>query len=682
MTTSCLLVPFDRAFGDAAEDLFTLTGAHTRIVWVQDQSSTNSDTLALGRELKLMGFDNRDGRGERAILSEVQNYAKPLLTPDGKRIVYSERYGKDIFVVNWDGTGQRRIGSGYAVEVWADPKTSETWVYAGTQVGKLDSINFKSLRRILLDGGSRWEPVWDKTEISPDNFQLSADGTFAAGEFPWPHAGTADLAAKTWRKRADGCWASIAPDNSGLCWVFDGPHRNVYLYPRTTSSNWKVSLNTVPGFGNYEVFHPRWSNHVRYLVITGPYKVKTSVNFIAGGGPDVEVYVGRFGEDFRSVEAWARVTNNSHGDFHPDVWIEGGEKSTIPSNVFKQEIQETAVADHWPGSSQGLVFVWENAAAQNVITTEGEVNIRTCRVEARGKAKYNRFFDMDCRGGSFVAEQIGPELLQACQKSNELTIEAAITSTSADQSGPARIIAFTGKTGISNFMLGQDRDSLVFDLATKRRSAGGNTSTIRLGKIVSDQLLHLVLTYSDGQLSCYLDGKQTDLSGKPVGDFSGWTEQQLVFGADHAGKHNWSGKLEGIAIFDRALTADEAIHHFELFSSRLDNRPVLNHLRVRATCLELSQIPDPRTIVPYRRAIVVNRYRIEKIIEGKIEDREILVAQWGILDKAAVKETKLRVGQSVELLLEGFEDHPELKSERQIVDVEGLDLPWYYAIGK
>ena len=53
-----------------------------------------------------------------------------------------------------------RVGAGFAVEVWADPKTGETWVYACTQVGKHNSINFKSLRRLPLDGGSRWEPVW------------------------------------------------------------------------------------------------------------------------------------------------------------------------------------------------------------------------------------------------------------------------------------------------------------------------------------------------------------------------------------------------------------------------------------------------------------------------------------------------------------------------------------------
>lgn len=668
-------------WADSAGQLADLTDAHVRVVWVQDQSKANSDTLALGRELKLLGFDSRDGRGERALLSDVQNYAKPLLTADGERVVYSDRYSKEVFVVNWDGSGKRRVGSGYAVEVWSDPQTRRTWVYVCTHVGKHDSINFKSLRRIPLDGETRVEPVWDKSEISPDNFQLSADGTFAAIEFPWPNAGTLDLVAKSTRKRADGCWASMAPDNSGLCWIFDGPHRSVYFYPRNSNSNWRVSLNTAPGVEGYEVFHPRWSNHVRYLGITGPYKVKTDVNFIAGGGPEVEVYVGRFSDDFRSIEAWARITNNSRADFHPDVWVAGGETSTIPSDVLKTHADETHVADQWPGTVEGLVFLWDNAASQNVIVGPDETIQRTCRVEARGKAKFSRFFDMDCAEGSFLAEQIGHDLLAACQKTNQITIEAAITTGRAEQSGPARMISFSSNTSTANFILGQDRDRLVFELNTKFSGTNHKTS-FQLGRSPAAKLVHLVLTVADGKLHCYMDGQAVTLIEKALGDFSGWTEQQLIFGADAGGKNNWRGKLEGIAIFDRALTAEEAVKHFELFSARLDHRKPLERLQIRATCLEVSSIPDPRTIVPYRRALVVNRFRIDKMIQGQIDGREILVASWGILDKTVMKDAKIRVGQVLELTLENFEDHPELRSERQVVDVEGLDLPWFYAVGQ
>lgn len=669
------------AGGDAAKDIAALTNAQTRVVWVQDQNNSNGDTLALGRELKLMGFDSQDGRGERAILNEVQNYAKPLLTSDGKRVVYSDRYSKEVFVVNWDGTGKRRLGTGYAVEVWTDRGTGTTWVYACTQVGKLNSINFKSLRRIPLEGGSRWEVVWDKTEISPDNFQLSADGTIAGGEFPWPHGGTAELARKSWRKRADGCWASLAPDNSYLAWVFDGPHRNIYLYPYASQASWKIRLNTAPGLDGFEVFHPRWSNHVRHFAITGPYKLKSGVNAIAGGGPDVEIYIGRFSDDFRNVEGWARVTNNNRGDFLPDVWIAGGEESVIPPAVFELAPVQARESEQWPGNTAGLVFLWDNAAAQNLIPSQDAGSPRMCRVEARGRAKFNRYFDMDCGGGSFVAEKIGRDLLEACQKTSELTLEAALTPGRSEQTGPARIVTFSSNALARNFMLGQDRDTLVFDLQTKHENASGG-ATVRLGKIAAGRTQHVLLTYAPGRLLCYIDGKTVPVNSRIQGDFSAWSEQQLVFGDEYTGKFNWSGRLEGIAIFDHSLTAEEAARHYELFARRLADRNPAERLRIRAKCLETTPIPDPRTIVPYRRALVVNRYQVEKVLQGGFGGEEILVAQWGILDKAVVSEAKIRVGQSIELTLESLDDHPELKHERQIVDIERIELPWFYAVSK
>src|SRR5262249_17332622 len=138
---------------------------------------------------------------------------------------------------------------------------------------------------------------------------------------------------------------------------------------------------------------------------------------------------------------WARVTSNNKGDFHPDVWIAGGEKSSIAPSVF-EHAPLAADSDQWPGDTDGLVFVWDNAAAQNQIPARDETAPRTCRVEPRGRAKFNRYFDMDCGGGSFVAEKIGRELCDACRKSGELTLEVTLTPGRSDQGGPARILTF------------------------------------------------------------------------------------------------------------------------------------------------------------------------------------------------------------------------------------------------
>ena len=82
-----------------------------------------------------------------------------------------------------------------------------------------------------------------------------------------------------------------------------------------------MNINGAPGIDGYEVYHPRWSNHPRIIVMTGPYKVGAGPNRIAAGGREVEIYVGRFNPNYTAIETWWRVTFNDRGDFFPDVWI-------------------------------------------------------------------------------------------------------------------------------------------------------------------------------------------------------------------------------------------------------------------------------------------------------------------------------------------------------------------------
>jgi hypothetical protein len=86
-------------------------------------------------------------------------------------------------------------------------------------------------------------------------------------------------------------------------------------------SRWMVNINDAPGFEGAEVNHPRWTNHPRFLTITGPYN-QGGPNQARAGGRQTEVYLGRFSADFSKVEAWVRVTNNAWGDSLPYAWID------------------------------------------------------------------------------------------------------------------------------------------------------------------------------------------------------------------------------------------------------------------------------------------------------------------------------------------------------------------------
>ncbi|NOY82155.1 MAG: hypothetical protein GXP31_14250, partial [Kiritimatiellaeota bacterium] len=359
-----------------ATGLRALTGAHTRVVWVQDIGD-GRDVFCRGNRLLLMGIDSDDGKGERPIIGTPGSVAKPLITPRGDRVVFTDRKRRKVCIVGFDGTGGADIADGELADVWQDPDTGLEWVLVGQDSRRLrGSTVFGRIVRIAVDRPWAKQVVWRNGPGQLDNFQVSADGTHASGLFPWPHCGVADLGRHTWRKLGSGCWPSLAPDNSYLFWVFDGPHRNVYIHTNGDTRHWKVSINSAPGIGGFEVYHPRWSNHPRFMTMTGPYKVGKGGNKIGGGGTGVEVYLGRFNAGYTRIEAWVQVSRNRRADFYPDAWIAPAGAKARGSNSARAKSAAAAASSAvrgrvarapWPGRVGGLVFAWENNNATNLI---------------------------------------------------------------------------------------------------------------------------------------------------------------------------------------------------------------------------------------------------------------------------------------------------------------------------
>lgn len=442
-------------WASTSEQLKALTADSTRVVWCQD-AGDGSDAGATNNHLRLMGLDTEDGRGERAILSKRSNYAKPLLTPRGDRVIFSNRQEQKIFAVNWDGSGLRAVTDGFALAVWEDPLNSNVWIYAGMAAGNNTAL--RNIRRHRLDQPHINEPVWDKTLVEIDNFQLSANGRLAGANFPWPVCGVLELPNGATKKLGDGCWPSLAPDNSYRFWLFDGAHRNLTLCDPLTDRRWVVNINHAPGIGGFEVYHPRWSSHPRFMTMTGPYAVGDRDNRIRGGGAGVEIYIGRFSADFQKIDQWVRVTHNTNADFFPDVWIAGGRQA----GVLTPAAPQTAAAP--PGTA------------------------------------------------------------------------------------PAKI------------------------------------------------------------------------------------------------------------------------------------RPPAVRLVVTARPVELSRIPAPASIAPYRRAMVVNRYNVEQVVAGNYQTNAIMVAHWAIRDSRVLPEAARDKGRTYRLVLERFDEHTELEGERLIMDSDEFSLPLYYEV--
>ena len=127
-----------------AAGLRALTGTHARMVWIQPVDPTSTDVDGRGDGFRLMGLDTDDGRGVREILLGPLSCRKPLLTPDGQRVVCTDFPRRRVVVVDWDGTNRREVADGFAVDVRTDPETGRTWVYAITGPPSLDEVKWQT----------------------------------------------------------------------------------------------------------------------------------------------------------------------------------------------------------------------------------------------------------------------------------------------------------------------------------------------------------------------------------------------------------------------------------------------------------------------------------------------------------------------------------------------------------
>ncbi len=655
-------------------------GAAAKIVWEQSQNPRDPDTFSTGDEQILKGFDTRDGLGERTILQEKGNYTRPLLTTDGQTILFTRRSADrknnlwevrgEIFRTDWKGAAPVKVAEGSAVDCWRDPSTQVEWVYAvqAWDPSKKTTSDPGRLVRFPLTEPGKLEMIYDETRLDSDNIQFSRDGRRASGGFPWPNAGilVLDGATASAKKLRNGCWPSYAPDNSHVSWVFDGSHRSAVFYADDGAKSWEVKLSP-PDAGRREMYHPRWSNHPRFLAITGPYKSSRSHNAITGGGGrSAEVYLGRFNAGLNSVEAWVKITDNDLGDNYPDLWIDGGDKAQLAGfgSSLPLASKPTEPAKAWPAKMDGIQFLWRNNSAQNTWRTSDGRN-HTADIESHGAARFGRRFEMLLGGGHVELQKTAAHgAAQSLRDRPSVTFEALVLpdTPSGDGHPPAsaRSTLFRGpdfSVGLMDGRLMLGRDSGKF----------WSSSSPIPGKP-----FHLVVIRNADSFVALVDGAPVELKAQDTakGETS---EQEISFGG------GWSGGLMNIAIYDRALGPDEVVKNSAAVlreAGRLSSAPP--QVKLLGKLVESSVPPELEEIRPYSGSLVALVYEVEQVLSGDFKDKRILVKHWGLLNKCPVAGFPREVGRSYPLTVEKETDHPEIKGERVADETTELDLePWF-----
>lgn len=654
-----------------AVQLRTFTEAPARLTWIRQVEGNGNDPFCWGSQLVVMGLDTEDGRGERQITGEVANYHRPMLSPDGKHVVFSRLQTREAFVVNWEGGEPRCLGEGYAAAVWQDPATGTTWVYLADN-GKegWEFHNARALYRVRMEDPSIRERVWDRAPFTIDNLQLSADGTRFCAQFPHPRAGFADLLQQSWIALGRGCWTSMAPDNSYLVWIFDGPHRNVTITDPVTETAWRVPINTAPGMDGFEVYHPRWSNHRRFFSLTGPYRGgRSGANLIEAGGPDVNVWIGKFAMDLKSVESWLQMTDDRFGNFYPDLWIEKT-AATQPQDLIRKNGEHHLLTA--PTYPPGLVMKWENANAAN------DAGTQRWDAESHGRAFWGPFGEMELDGGCFKMVTEGKPEANSGNPTGDFTLEMVVRSRLATMELPATIVVNRGPSG-QRWILEQIGNNFLFQFLP---GDGEEKQVLDFGTMGVNRPTHLMVVCRENSASVWRDGQRVGgevlLSHPP-----NWHPELLWVGRDGplAATSAWKGRVEGMAMYERALTDEEIAVRHDAVTARLSNRSEPLEVDVIVRLDEALASPPAASILPYHRALLAQVFTVESASAGSSlsPGDEIAVAHWTVLDGEAQPRT-FKNGERYRLRITPFKDRPLLESERIFLDADFVLLPVFYEI--
>lgn len=651
-----------------------LTGVRTKVVWLSDRTG-GRDPFAIGSKLALMGVDTDDPRGVRELVRRRKNFSRPLIAPDGSTVVYSDREGettKDgkprpvIFAVDWDTGEERKLRTGFALDLWRNPADGAVWVYALKRIssGTTANTNGREVIRFRLDDPAKEEPVWDRAQVTSDNFQLNRDGTAASGLVPWPNAGRIDFATGEFIRHTNGCWPSMAPDNSGLSWVFDGAHENLRMFLPGRAGPWRVNLSSAEGIGGREVYHPRWSNHPSFVVFTGPYQGR-----VRSGGRGVEVVIGRFNADVTAVEATVMLKSRDRNpDIFPDLWLEGGETVSLdPATLGPAELRDrkpVEPAAAWQVDPQGLVFQWENALASNrVASAEGA---RTCSVEPRRYARFDRHFAMLTDGGWFEGDAESAAAAAAGLAGGPWSVEFSATLPQTAPEGGV-ILAAGGELIIRQ---------TGADLGIQRRDRAWRVADV----LPADGAVHVAAgaNAADALPVVIINGIAQTVGEAQAGPRRDGTG--LTFGALPGGDAPWGGILEAVAVHAAPPAPGRAAAHAGWWVSRQTGRKSPERTVVRAERIEASPVLSVRDIAPYLRAWTTASYRRIEVISGPDPGPGFTVTHWTILDRQLIPGALPDAGAERTLTLEPLDAHPELESERGSDEVSTDALPGYFDV--
>lgn len=242
-------------------------------------------------------------------------------------------------------------------------------------------------------------------------------------------------------------------------------------------------------------------------------------------------------------------------------------------------------------------------------------------------------------------------------------MEALISERRTQPPCSVRILSLQNAAGGDAFALYRVDGYLVARILTGGGDKPALTERFTLTPLAieDDRPFSLILTLHAGRLHCYLDGQLMKEFPLDQAGLATWQDLRFTAGDPQPYGTPWTGQVERIALYSRALAAAEVTNAWRGTEALLTKRQRPTRCKIKARLLEMPAVPGQTAFDPAPYGLHASSWAIEQVFTGYIKPKTITILQWAWLDGKPAPLPTLKPGQTIELPVESLDDHPELR---------------------
>lgn len=644
---------------EAGAAMERLAGGPVRLAWLE--------------EGRLMAFDSVQPDGV-VTLREGPALRRPLLTPDGARVIFSED-GR-LMSLTLPARVETTLGEGVPVAVRR--QDGRDVVYAAAADGS------RLFRFPLAEPSSR-EVVWSAARFDPETAAVSRDGRMMAAVFFGRDMGLAHLEEGWWQKKVTQHNALLAPDNSYVSAFVDGTRRRLRFFlpqgdPRDAfarlvdpPTTWQLETPGWPELAGEDIAALRWSNHPRLLAAA------------VGGPSGSRAALLQLSPDLRAAAGAVTLPPRPGPISQIDAWAAPGDSLHLEAFAQAEPVEKSPELDvhgrHalWPRTREGVSFLWENDYSNNILDGRQE----PCRVRPEGFARFDQWGSMRLDGGHFEADLESARAFAAgAAAEGRFQVDLALSET-VEQQGhlSVRLMALQLDDERDAFALYRVDQALVLRVLMEDESGVAREYQTTAGPfgISTNQTFHLSVAVVDGEVYWTLDGQVLEGLPKFGPAKLPWDPERvrrLVFGdPEQQGTARWRGRMDHVLCRVNSPGWQEGRDNVRNSLMNTQERTHPRPLRFIGRLKAVGPLPEPG---PDAMAAVQHTYEVLEIISGPKAPAEISVIHWAFLDGRPVASRPEKLGGTYELLVVPEDRHPELESVPVHLNASEFSLPLYF----